>query len=139
MPEPDVSHHTPARKSFVAQDAVEEELYAIARHSQHGRILFSTECTGFELMDDGVIVATRNVETGATQQWHASYLLGADGAGSSVRRQLGIEFDGPSTIAIMANDYWRADLSRLPVARQAAMIRILPTDPAVPPPSWAPP
>lgn len=133
MPEPDVSHHTPARKSFVAQDAVEEELYAVARHSRHGRILFSTECTGFELMDEGVIVDTRNVETGATQQWRASYLLAADGAGSSVRRQLGIEFDGPSTIAIMANDYWRADLSRLPVARQAAMIRILPTDPGVPP------
>ena len=133
MPEPGVSHLTPSRKSFVAQDAVEEELYAVARHSRHGQILFSTECVNVEAAEHEVIATTRNVDTGEQLRWRADYLLAADGAGSSVRRNLGIEFDGPSTIAIMANDYWRADLSALPpVAREAGMIRVLPTDPGLP-------
>ena len=32
----------------------------------------------------------------------------------------------------MANDYWRADLSRLPIAREAAMFRLLPKEAGVP-------
>lgn len=131
-PEPDASSRTPSRKSLVAQDAVEEELLAVVRNSRHGQILFSTECVDFEVGEQAVVATTRNVITGEEQRWQADYLVGADGAGSSVRRKLGIEFKGPSTLAVMANDYWRADLSRVPVARQAAMVRILPTTPGVP-------
>ncbi|VTU28381.1 2,4-dichlorophenol 6-monooxygenase [Variovorax sp. PBS-H4] len=131
-PEPSAAAFTPARKSLVAQDAVEEELYALARESRHGQVLFSTECLGFEDLGGGVAVTTRNVSTGEERRWQASYLIAADGAGSSVRRKLGIEFDGPSTLAVMANDYWRADLSRLRVAREAAMFRVLPKQEGVP-------
>lgn len=131
-PEPRVGELTPAWKSLVAQDAVEEELYAVARHSRFGRILFSTECIGFESDAHGVTASTRNVETGEEQRWHSRFLIGADGAGSSVRRQSGIEFSGPATLAVMANDYWRADLSRLPVARQASMFRVLSQQQGIP-------
>jgi 2-polyprenyl-6-methoxyphenol hydroxylase-like FAD-dependent oxidoreductase len=132
MPEPNFPSRTPAWKAVVAQDAVEEELYAVARNSRHGQILFSTECLGFDAGEREVIVTTRNLTTGEETRWRADYLIGADGAGSSVRRKTGIEFTGPSTIAVMANDYWRADLSRLPIAREAAMIRVIPPNAGVP-------
>ena len=89
---------------MVAQDAVEEELFAVAKLSRHGQIIFSTECIGFEDGEDGVVASTRDVHTGEERRWRADYLIAADGAGSTVRRQLGIEFKVPSTIAVMAND-----------------------------------
>lgn len=131
-PEPDTSRYTPAPKSVVAQDAVEEELFKVVQRSAHGKIFFSTECTDIEMGAQQVVATTRDLVTGQTQQWRADYVIAADGAGSSIRRKLGIEFDGPSTIAIMANDYWRADLSRLRITQEAAMIRALPSDKSLP-------
>lgn len=131
--EPDASRVTPAPKSVVAQDAVEEELLAVVKQSRHGRVLFSTECNDVQVGADQVIATTLDLVTGQTQQWQAEYLLAADGAGSSVRRKLGIEFDGPSTLAMMANDYWRADLSQLRIAQDTSAVRVLPKDKRVPP------
>lgn len=131
-PEPDTSTYTPATKSVVAQDAVEEELFKVVQGSRHGQVLFSTECTDLDVGAEHVVATMRDVVTGQTRQWQADYLIAADGAGSSVRRKLGIEFDGPSTLAMMANDYWRADLSHLPIARDTSAIRVLPKDKSVP-------
>lgn len=131
-PEPDVSAYTPAPKSVVAQDAVEEELLQVVGRSGHGRVLFSTECTDIEVGAEHVVATTRDVVTGRTQQWQADYVVAADGAGSSVRRKLGIAFDGPSTLAVMANDYWRADLSHLAIARDTSAMRVLPKDERIP-------
>ena len=130
-PEPNL-HKSPAWKCMVAQDAVEEELLAAVKSSPHARIFYSTECVSFEASAGGVTVRTRSVDSGEERLWTAGYLIGADGAGSPVRKQLGIEFKGPSTIAVMANDYWRADLSHLPVARQAAGFRVVSDTPGVP-------
>ncbi len=130
--EPDTSTYTPAPKSVVAQDAVEEELFEVVKRSRHGQVLFSTECTDVQIGAHDVVATTRDVTTGQTQQWRADYLIAADGAGSSVRRKLGIEFDGPSTLAVMANDYWRADLSSLRIARETSAVRVLPSDKRLP-------
>ena len=130
--EPDASMHTPAPKSVVAQDAVEEELLKVVEGSKYGQVLFSTECIDVEIGNEQVFATTHHLQTGERRQWRVDYLIAADGAGSSVRRKLGIEFDGPSTLALMANDYWRADLSRLPIARDTSAIRVLPKDKSVP-------
>lgn len=132
VPEPDASTYTPAPKSVVAQDAVEEELFEVVKQSRYGQVLFSTECTDVEIGTEQIVATTRDVVTGQTQQWQADYLIAADGAGSSVRRKLGIEFDGPSTLAVMANDYWRADLSKLRIATETSAVRVLPRDKSVP-------
>lgn len=131
-PEPNFQNRTPSWKSLVAQDAVEEELFAVVRNSRHGQVLFSTDCVDVEASENEVIATTRDVLTGEQRRWRADYLIAADGAGSSVRRKLGIEFKGPATLAVMANDYWRADLSMLPMAQKAAIFRVLPTRPGVP-------
>src|SRR3954470_7050911 len=123
-PEPNEGF-TPAWKSLVAQDAVEEEIYAELQRSSHARVLFNTEFLGFEEGAEGVIVRTRPTAGGEEQWWEAQWLIAADGAGSRTRRAAGIEMQGPATLAVMSNEYWRGDLSRFPVTREAAGYRII--------------
>ena len=52
-PEPNLGQ-TPAWKSLVAQDAVEEEIYKVIEHSNLVQVHFSTEFVGFEEVEDGV-------------------------------------------------------------------------------------
>jgi putative polyketide hydroxylase/tetracenomycin A2 monooxygenase-dioxygenase len=130
-PEPNEGH-TPAWKSLVAQDAVEEEIYAELQGSPYARVLFSTEFVGFEESADGVAVRTRPTDRGEERWWHAKYIIAADGAGSGTRRNAGIEMQGPSTLAVMSNEYWKGDLSRFPVTKEAAGYRIMSKTPGVP-------
>jgi 2-polyprenyl-6-methoxyphenol hydroxylase-like FAD-dependent oxidoreductase len=130
-PEP-LSDRTPAWKCMVAQDAVEEELLAIAGQSKVGQVLYSTECLGFEQDADGITVSSRSMKDSSERRWRCQYLIGADGAGSPTRRALGIEFNGPPVLGVMENIYWRGDLSHLPVANQAAGFRVVSPDRRVP-------
>jgi 2-polyprenyl-6-methoxyphenol hydroxylase-like FAD-dependent oxidoreductase len=131
-PEPNLGQ-TPAWKSMVAQDAVEEEIYRAIEHSNLVQVRFSTEFIGFEEVDDGVICEIRSVESGRSEHWHAKYLLACDGAGSQTRRSAGIEMVGPATLAVMLNEYWRADLSHLPLAREASGYMVYSKSPGAPP------
>lgn len=130
-PEPNEGF-TPAWKSLVAQDAVEEEIHAELQASRHARVLFSTECLGFEESADGVTVRTRPTSGGEETWFRAKWLIAADGAGSGTRRAAGIEMEGPSTLAVMSNEYWKGDLSRFPITREAAGYRIISPIPGVP-------
>jgi 2-polyprenyl-6-methoxyphenol hydroxylase-like FAD-dependent oxidoreductase len=131
-PEPNLGQ-TPAWKSLVAQDAVEEEIYKVIEHSNLVQVHFSTEFVGFEEVEDGVICEIRSVDTGRTEHWHAKYLLACDGAGSRTRRSADIEMEGPSTLSVILNEYWRGDLSHLPLAREAAGYMVYSRQPGVPP------
>jgi putative polyketide hydroxylase len=130
-PEPNLGQ-TPSWKSLVAQDAVEEEIYKVIEHSNLVQVHFSTEFVGFEEVEDGVICEIRSVETGRSERWHAKYLLACDGAGSNTRRGTGIEMEGPATLAVIQNEYWRGDLSRFPLAREAAGYMVYSTKPGMP-------
>src|SRR4029453_7758267 len=52
-PEPNPGQ-TPAWKSLVAQDAVEEEIYRVVKASRHATVLFSTEFLSFVETPDGI-------------------------------------------------------------------------------------
>jgi 2-polyprenyl-6-methoxyphenol hydroxylase-like FAD-dependent oxidoreductase len=118
--------HSPSWRCMVSQDVVEEELLDIIKSSERDRICFSTEFLNFEGTADGVKVMIRDLQSGVVRELAADYLIGADGAGSSVRRQADIEMRGPSTLAVMANEYWMADLSALPRVGSTTAYRILP-------------
>lgn len=120
---------SPSWRCLVSQDVVEEEMAALIGRSHHGRVLYSTEFIGFKEDGAGVRVETRDLKTGELRAWRADYLIGADGAGSSVRRQTQITMRGPSTLAVMANEYWMADLSGLPRIAATAAYRVRPTEP----------
>ncbi|MFT3799734.1 MAG: FAD-dependent monooxygenase [Burkholderiaceae bacterium] len=119
---------TPAWKCLVAQDAVEEELCEALRGSPHASIRFATECVSIEQDDDGVLVRVRAIDGGEQKTIRARYAIAADGAGSQTRKQAGIAMQGPANLALMANDYWKADLSSIPIAGKAAIFRIVPRD-----------
>jgi 2-polyprenyl-6-methoxyphenol hydroxylase-like FAD-dependent oxidoreductase len=122
--------HTPASGCMVAQDAIEEELLRVVEKSAHARVLFSTEAVSFAESTEGVTVRTRSLADGNEQEWRARYLVAADGAGSQIRRDTGIEMVGPSLLAVVANEYWRGDLSPIPAARNTGAFFITPKDPA---------
>jgi 2-polyprenyl-6-methoxyphenol hydroxylase-like FAD-dependent oxidoreductase len=122
--------HTPTGGCLAAQDAVEEELLRVVEQSAHARVLFSTEAVSFAESTEGVTVRTRALADGKEQEWCARYRVAADGAGSQIRRDIGIEMVGPSMLAVVANEYWRGDLSRIPAARKTAAFFITPKDPA---------
>jgi 2-polyprenyl-6-methoxyphenol hydroxylase-like FAD-dependent oxidoreductase len=130
-PEPNLGQ-TPAWKCLVAQDAVEEEIYRVIEHSNLVQVRFSTEFSGFEEVEDGVVCEIRPVDGGESERWHAKYLLACDGAGSQTRRAAGIDMVGPATLAVLLNEYWRGDLSRFPLAREAAGYMVYPTTPGLP-------
>jgi 2-polyprenyl-6-methoxyphenol hydroxylase-like FAD-dependent oxidoreductase len=123
---------SPAWKCILSQDAVEEELLALAKETRVGKIFYSTEFVDYVETDQGVKVTVRDLKSAESAQWDAKFLIAADGAGSSVRRISGIEMHGPSTLAVMANEYWRADLSGIRGAANTAAFRVVPKNPEVP-------
>lgn len=61
----------------------------------HVKIHFNTELLSIpQNSKDGVTILTRDIETGAERQYHAAYLVGADGAHSISRRALALPFPG---------------------------------------------
>jgi 2-polyprenyl-6-methoxyphenol hydroxylase-like FAD-dependent oxidoreductase len=122
-PEPNVGH-SPCWKSIQSQDTVEQELLTHARQSSTGRILYGHEFLHFDEGAAGIDVAARRLDTGEALTWRAQYLIAADGAASTVRRQAGIDMRGPATLAVMANEYWQADLSQVRDANICAGWRV---------------
>lgn len=126
-PEP-FHDESPARKSIVAQDAVEEALAAKLLERADAEVWWRTEFLEFDETPEGVRVTAKDLETGKTHSWTSRYLIGADG-GRTVAKQAGIDYDGPPVLATMLNTYFKADLSRFPSVRNAAGIQIRPEDP----------
>ena len=117
---------SPTWRCMASQDVVEEELVAVVQRSQYGRIYYETEFLEHQQTAEGVQASTRSLKNGESITWTAQYLIGADGAGSAVRRQTGIAMRGPSTLVMMANEYWMADLSHLPRIKATTAYRIVP-------------
>jgi 2-polyprenyl-6-methoxyphenol hydroxylase-like FAD-dependent oxidoreductase len=126
-PEPNVGH-SPCWKIIQSQDTVETELLDHARKSDVGRILFGHEFLHYDESTNGIAVTSRHAGTGESTTWQAQYLIAADGATSAVRRQAGIEMRGPATLAVMANEYWQADLSQVRDAHLCAGWRVYAKD-----------
>jgi tetracenomycin A2 monooxygenase-dioxygenase len=77
---------------------------------------------------DGVTARVRRVSDGSEFEVRARYAVGCDGANSRVREAVGIAMDGPETLALMANHYYRADLGHLPHVRSAIGFLVRPRD-----------
>lgn len=71
-----------------------------------------------------VNVKVRNTESGEVTMEHASYLVAADGAHSPIRKQLGIDMDGPGTLQHLINIYFTSPElgSRLMDANRMGML-----------------
>lgn len=73
---------------------------------------FNTEYLSHTQDSDGVTVRLQDLATGREYAMRARYLVGADGARSSIVEQLGLELDGHHGRAATAYVLFEADLSR---------------------------
>ena len=98
----------PEHAQWIPQYKVEEVLRRRAVDLEGVELRFDTEVLGF--VDDGakVRVELKNVSTGATSTVEARFLVGADGARSTVRTALGIPMAGVSPISHHYNIVFRS-------------------------------
>ena len=133
-PEPNVGQ-TPAWKSLVAQDAVEEEIYKRHRTSKHG--------TG-ALLDRVYIlrgieerchrVRIRSVEDRRSHRTGTPHICSPVTAPGADPANAGIEMVGPATLAVMSERILARRICRACLlAREAAGYWSIPGKPGVPP------
>ncbi len=100
---------SPSPRSRGTQDLVEPILLQAARE-RGSDISFSTELLSFEQNEQDVIAHVRDRVSGEERTINASYMIGADGANSTVVRILGIESSGGKTFGHLLNILFHADL-----------------------------
>lgn len=95
----DAAAISPTRPAWAPQDHVEPLLFQLLQQAGDCEIKLAHELVELEQGDDEVVVVVRDHATGRTEPVHAQYLIGADGAHSTVRTQLGVQMDGPDALA----------------------------------------
>ena len=94
MPRPRVDWPTPEPPVNITQMQLERRLRAPAERALGGRVHFGWKLTRFETDEAGVVAQVESAQSGETREIRARYLLGIDGAGSMVRKALGIALQG---------------------------------------------
>ncbi len=102
---------SPEPMANCAQTVLEPMLLAAARDAGSD-IRFGQEFVSLEQDRAAVTSVIRDRHTGAEVTVRSSYLVGADGARSRVLEQAGLTAEGPGDLAVAANIWFRADLSR---------------------------
>lgn len=93
---------------WVPQYTLEEVLRQHASSLPGVSISFNTELASFAEGGDGVVSNTMDRTTGAVRQVRSAYLVGADGAGSTVRERIGAVMAGPGALASNYSIIFRA-------------------------------
>jgi 3-(3-hydroxy-phenyl)propionate hydroxylase len=83
-------------------------------------IRFNTRVTGVAQDDDGVTATVEGPD--GTDQLRASWLIGADGAGSAVRKSVGLTFDGMTWPEVFVATNVRYDFEKHGYARSTLQI-----------------
>src|SRR5262249_44093255 len=94
QPRPYATWPTPEIPNTISQIVLERELKRCAERQDASRIHFGQRLCAFEAREDGVLAEVEDVTTGARQGIRARFLLGIDGASSTVRRALGFGMVG---------------------------------------------
>ncbi|MBC8293107.1 MAG: FAD-dependent monooxygenase [Proteobacteria bacterium] len=92
----------------VSQIVIEPELRRLLEQRDGIDTRFSTTLESFEQDDNGVDVVLR-CDDGEQRRLRCRYLVGCDGGGSTVRRQLGIELEGTASVAELYMIHFRSE------------------------------
>lgn len=98
---------SPERVMGCGQDRYERVLVDKAREFG-ADIRFGTKLIEFTQDDEGVTAVAEELETGRRYTIRAGYLVGADGANSHVRTELGVERTGRGTVFDALSIYFKA-------------------------------
>jgi putative polyketide hydroxylase len=90
---------SPTGPGIVPQDHLESVLLDHLLSYPAAQVRFGTELASFEQGQAGLTVVLRELATGAVTTIDSRYLIGADGAHSTVRDRLGIAMEGPGHLA----------------------------------------
>lgn len=90
---------SPTRPAWAPQDHLEPLLVAHLRSTESADVRFAYELIELEQRDDGVRALLRDRGADRTHEVETLFVIGADGAHSTVRAQLGIGMEGPDALA----------------------------------------
>jgi 2-polyprenyl-6-methoxyphenol hydroxylase-like FAD-dependent oxidoreductase len=93
------------------QDVLEAVLLRRARENAVADVCFSQELLELDQTDCGAIAAIRERSSNTVRRMHAQYVVGADGAHSTVRDILGIDMTGPKAVSQALSILFKADLA----------------------------
>jgi 2-polyprenyl-6-methoxyphenol hydroxylase-like FAD-dependent oxidoreductase len=119
---PDTWWPTPEPPHRINQIYLEPVLFACARATPRVRILSRTRVLDFEQYDDGVRAVAKDLNSDATNEIFARYLIGCDGAHSEVRSRMGIRLNGdPAVIQVQSTYILAPDLLAMMPSRAWAI------------------
>jgi 2-polyprenyl-6-methoxyphenol hydroxylase-like FAD-dependent oxidoreductase len=98
---------SPERVMGCGQDRYEKVLASLVR-DRGGEVMFGTRLVSFEQDPDGVTAVVDSAGTRGRTTVRADYMIGADGAGSTVREHLGVQRSGRGTVFNALSIYFRA-------------------------------
>lgn len=99
---------TPEPQHAISQIFLEPVLRDHARAAYGIDLREGWDFQSFEQTDDAVILLAKSIETGEEQSFRAQYLIGADGGGSVVRRDIGARLEGIPEINKQCSVYLEA-------------------------------
>jgi putative polyketide hydroxylase len=103
---------SPCEGLAAAQDVFEAVLRRHVDAAARRPARWGTRAEGVQVVDDGVLVALRELDSGRLSTVKARYVLAADGARSVVREAAGLTLVGPSDLGAQRAVAFRADLTR---------------------------
>jgi putative polyketide hydroxylase len=112
---------SPVRNCLCAQDDLEPVLRAFAERQGPAELRFKTELVACEQDGEGVTATLANRASGAETRMRAQYVIAADGAQSTIRRQLGVRMIGREKVYESVNILLSADLRPWTAHRPAAL------------------
>jgi 2,4-dichlorophenol 6-monooxygenase len=117
--------HTPTPLRNLSQHRFEPILASTIEKLPEAAIRFGQQWESAVQDDGGVTSTVRDLETDECYRIWSRFLIGADGAGSRVRKSLGIEMDGPPRIQSFLMIHFAADLRRIVRGRPGVLYWIM--------------
>lgn len=113
--------YTPTPLRNLSQHRFEPILADELRASPGAELRYRYQWEHSEELDDGVVSDIMDLDTGETTRVRSRYVIGCDGAGSRVRKLLGIEMIGPPLIQCYLMIHFSANLRALTADRPAVL------------------
>ncbi len=108
-----------------APQTITEPIMVQAAQERGAQVRFDTEYLTHVQDDEGVSTTVRDRLTGAEYTIRSKYLIGADGARSTVAADLDLPYEGPGAVAGALSIVFEADLSRFVAHRPAVLYWML--------------
>ena len=112
---------TPTPLLNLSQHLLEPILLDRLRAEPHAEIHYGHQCHGLEAAAEGVTAEIEELASGARYAVRSRWVIAADGAGSRIRRALGIEMVGPDRLQSFVMIHFQADLRALVRERPAIL------------------